>query len=44
MMTPTWFVQGGYQYTWQKYTDNPDGAANNRIYIRIGYQGLNRQW
>jgi hypothetical protein len=44
MITPTWFVQGGYQYLWQKYTENPDGAANNRIYLRIGYQGLNRQW
>jgi len=44
MMTPTWFVQGGYQYTWQKYEVDPDGASNNRIYIRFGYQGLGRQW
>ena len=40
MIRPTWFVQGGYQYTWQKYTSSPDGAANNRIYIRLGYLGL----
>jgi hypothetical protein len=40
MIRPTWFVQGGYQYSWQKYTQSPDGAANNRIYIRLGYQGL----
>jgi hypothetical protein len=40
MIRPTWFVQGGYQYAWQKYTLSPDGAANNRIYIRVGYQGL----
>jgi hypothetical protein len=44
MMTQTWFVQGGYQYTWQKYQVNPDGAANNRLYLRFGYQGLSRQW
>jgi hypothetical protein len=43
MVTRTWFVQGGYQYQWQKYTSYPDlvgNAENNRIYIRIGYQGL----
>ena len=39
MIRPTWFVQGGYQYTWQKYTQSPE-ASNNRIYIRVGYQGL----
>jgi hypothetical protein len=44
MMTRTWFVQGGYQYMWQKYQLDPDGASNNRIYIRVGYQGLDRQW
>lgn len=44
MMTRTWFIQGGYQYTSQKYEVNPDGAANNRLYLRFGYQGLNRQW
>jgi hypothetical protein len=44
MMTRTWFVQGGYQYFWQKYQLDPDGASNNRIYIRFGYQGLDRQW
>jgi len=44
MATQTWFVQGGYQYTWQKYQIDTDGAANNRLYLRFGYQGLNRQW
>lgn len=43
MIKPTWFIQGGYQYSWQKYEQNPDGASNNRIYIRFGYQGLNPQ-
>lgn len=39
MIRPTWFVQGGYQYTWQKFTQFPE-ASNNRIYIKFGYQGL----
>jgi len=43
MIRPTWFLQGGYQYSWQKYESLPDGAANNRIYIRVGYQGLSPQ-
>ena len=44
MIRPTWYVEGGYQYMWQKYQLDPDGAANSRIYIRFGYQGRDRQW
>jgi hypothetical protein len=44
MITQTWFILGGYQYISQKYETDPDGAANNRFYLRFGYQGLNRQW
>jgi hypothetical protein len=44
MMTRTFYIQGGYSYTWQKYEFNPDGAANNRLYVRFGYQGLGRQY
>jgi hypothetical protein len=43
MLTRLWSLQGGYQYGWQKYEVNPDGAANNRVYIRIAYQGLGPQ-
>jgi hypothetical protein len=43
MMAPTWFVQGGYQYMWQRYRFDPTAAANNRIYIRVGYQGRGPQ-
>ena len=43
MMAPTWFLQGGYQYMWQKYQFDPTGAANNRIYIKVGYQGRGPQ-
>jgi hypothetical protein len=37
-------VQGGYQYMWQKYEIDPDSASNNRVYIKFGYQGRDRQW
>jgi hypothetical protein len=43
MMTRYWFVQGGYQYAWQKYQFDVDSAANNRVYVQFGYQGLTRQ-
>jgi hypothetical protein len=43
MMTRYWFVQGGYQYAFQKYQDEPISADNNRIYIQFGYQGLGQQ-
>lgn len=44
MFTPTFFVQGGYQYMWEKYQVDPDGAANNRFYVTFGYQARNRQY
>jgi hypothetical protein len=44
MMSPTLFVQGGYQYMRQKYEVESSGAVNDRIYIRFGYQGRARQW
>jgi hypothetical protein len=43
MMARTWFLQGGYQYSWQKFQLDPSGAASNRIYIRVVYQGLGAQ-
>ena len=43
MMARTWFLQGGYQYSWQKFQVDPDGAASNRVYIRVVYQGLGAQ-
>jgi hypothetical protein len=39
MLTPTWYLSGGYQYAWEKYQFDTSGAANNRIYITIGYLG-----
>jgi hypothetical protein len=43
MMTRYWFVQGGYQYAWQKYQLDTNSAANNRVYVQFGYQGLARE-
>jgi hypothetical protein len=43
LMTRTWFVEGGYQYAWQKYQFEPESGANNRFYIQVGYQGLGLQ-
>ncbi len=43
MMARTWFLQGGYQYSRQKFQNDPSGAASNRIYIRVVYQGLGAQ-
>jgi hypothetical protein len=42
-MTPTWFVQGGYQFAWQKYQYDLTSGINNRFYIQIGYQGLGQE-
>jgi hypothetical protein len=44
MFTPTLYVQGGYQYMWEKYQLNPDGAADNRFHLTFGYQARNRQY
>ena len=42
-MTRYWFIQGGYQYAWQRYQFDVTSAANNRVYIQIGYQGLGQE-
>jgi hypothetical protein len=43
MLTPTWYVLGGYQYAYQKFKTEPNSASNNRVYITLGYLGLPRQ-
>lgn len=42
-LSRTWYILGGYQYMWEKFQVDPTGAADNRIYIRLGYLGLGRQ-
>jgi hypothetical protein len=39
-LTATWYLQGGVRYMWEKYQINTSGAADTRVYIRIGYKGL----
>jgi hypothetical protein len=39
MVAPTWFIESGYQYFWEKYTNATNSASNNRVYVRVGYQG-----
>ncbi len=43
MLTPTMFIQSGYQYFRQRFQVDTFSADNNRVYIRFGYQALGRQ-
>lgn len=43
MMTRTWFVEGGYEYTWQKYENAASSADDNSFALKFGYRGLPRQ-
>jgi len=40
---PTWYLEAGYEYTWQKYKLDPSSAEDNSFAIRFGYEGLPRQ-
>jgi hypothetical protein len=39
-ITRTWYLLGGARYMWEKYQVYTSGAADTRIYFRIGYKGL----
>lgn len=43
MVTRTWFVEGGYDYTWQKYERGAGSADDNSFTLTFGYIGLPRQ-
>lgn len=43
MVTRTWFVEGGYDYTWQKYERDLRSADDNSFSLAFGYRGLPRQ-
>lgn len=43
MVTRTWFVEGSYEYTWQKYENDPRSADDNSFALKFGYRGLPRQ-
>lgn len=40
MMTPTWFISGGYGYNWQDLSSNAGPANNNRVFLLFGYRAL----
>ncbi len=42
-MTRFWFVEGGYDYSWQKYENDPNSAADSTFSVRFGYKGIPRQ-
>lgn len=43
MVTPRWFVQGGYEYRWQEHELDPDAASDNSVFAGVGYIGLGPQ-
>ena len=42
-MSPTWYIQGGYMYTYQDRVSDPDAADDHRFFVSIGYRGLRPQ-
>jgi hypothetical protein len=43
MMTQTWYLTGGYSYIWEERERAISDAANNQVFIGIGYKGLTPQ-
>lgn len=42
-VTPTWFIRGGYEFTWQEYQFETADATNNAIFLSVGFLGLGPQ-
>lgn len=42
-MTPTWFIGGGYHYTYQDREIDPEAADDNRFFLSVNYRGLGRE-
>jgi len=42
MLTPTWYLRGGYAYIWQDREVDPSDADNNQVFISVGYRGLSQ--
>jgi hypothetical protein len=43
MMSTTWYLEGGYSYIWQDRQTAAGVAANNKLFVGVGYKGLERQ-
>jgi hypothetical protein len=42
MMTPTYYLRGGYNYTWRNIDVQSDWTDNSTFFISLGYRGLGR--
>jgi hypothetical protein len=42
MITATWYVRAGYEYTWQDREADSRSANNNLVSLAFGYRGLQR--
>ena len=40
MLTPRWFVGGGYSYLWEDRVKAPESAEDNRLFMAVGFRGL----
>ena len=40
MVTPRWFVGGGYSYLWEDRIQAPESAEDNRFFLAAGFRGL----
>jgi len=43
LMAPTWYLEGGYSYIWEDRESNDGDAANNQLFVSVGYKGLGRR-
>jgi hypothetical protein len=42
MLSPTWYVRGGYSYRWQDRERDPQDADDNVFLLGFGYEALER--
>jgi hypothetical protein len=42
LLTPTWFVNGRYEYTWRDLEREAGSADNHAVMVSFGYRGLGR--
>lgn len=43
LMSTSWYLRGGYQYTYRDRESDFDAADDHRLMVGIGYRGLGRQ-
>jgi hypothetical protein len=40
LLTPEWFITGGYRYAYLKEAGAPSSANSNSVFLTVGYHGL----